>query len=262
MAVPTHQIAWSCLFTFLAFERCWMNCWTTFNSRSLPASKPRESWKTKPGLPSNIICFSMSCSPRCGVRIILPISIHGRRTTYLQGWIKGGRLDLRWMSVSDMSFDIQFTFLPSGSKIIGSSVVLQTFRRIVVLPALARPITRIQNCLNFARVFWTSSAVSWGFEEVDIAKDTVVAVSGSSMYAVWPSHPRYSCQFMTRFTSIPTSVSVSINIQCWIPLFVMNGTYSFFFIPFQPLLSILPELKTLFTYPFTKPEECKISCDG
>ena len=50
----------------------------------------------------------------------------------------------------------------------GSPVVLQTFRRIVVLPALARPITRIRNCQNFARVFRISSVVRGSVDEVDI----------------------------------------------------------------------------------------------
>ena len=53
---------------------------------------------------------------------------------------------------------------------IGSSVVSQTLRRIVVLPALARPITRIRNCLNFSRIFLVRSAVTWGLDEVDISK--------------------------------------------------------------------------------------------
>ena len=56
---------------------------------------------------------------------------------------------------------------------VGSPVELQTFRRIVVLPALARPITRIRNRWNFARVFWISSVVRWGFDEVDIVKSTL-----------------------------------------------------------------------------------------
>ena len=59
---------------------------------------------------------------------------------------------------------------------IGSPVVLQTFRRIVVLPALARPITRIRNFSNFARVFRISSVVRWGCDEVDIAKGFFVDV--------------------------------------------------------------------------------------
>lgn len=67
----THQIAWSCSFTLLVLERRSINDWTMFNSAVSPDSKPRESWKIKPGLPSNIIWFSISCSPRCDVRILI-----------------------------------------------------------------------------------------------------------------------------------------------------------------------------------------------
>jgi len=68
---------------------------------------------------------------------------------------------------------IYHTFSPFGLKIIGSPVVLQSLRRIVVLPALARPIMRIRNWVNFVRIFWIWSTVNWGFDEVDIAQDTM-----------------------------------------------------------------------------------------
>ena len=41
-----------------------MNDWTFSSSSSLPASKPRESWKTKRSLLLNEISCSISCSPR------------------------------------------------------------------------------------------------------------------------------------------------------------------------------------------------------
>ena len=148
------------------------------------------------------------------------------------------------MSVSDTNFDIYFTFLPFGSKIIGSPIVLQTLRRIVVLPALACPITRIRNCLNLAQVFWISSAVSWGCDEVDIAKDIVVDVSGSSWVVCGVTVTLDSCL-------LPKSVSVSINVQQWFTL--VFRTHSFFFIPFQPELRI--QNGALFTYPFTRVED-------
>src|SRR5277367_5056274 len=69
-----------------------------------------------------------------------------------------------------MGVSIWYELSPYGLKIIGSPVVLQTLRRIVVLPALARPITRIRNCLNFFRISLVRSAVTWGFDEVDISK--------------------------------------------------------------------------------------------
>src|SRR5277367_4392911 len=70
-----------------------------------------------------------------------------------------------------MGVSIWYELSPYGLKIIGSPVVLQTLRMIVVLPALARPITRIRNCLNFFRISLARSAVTWGFDEVDISKD-------------------------------------------------------------------------------------------
>ena len=70
---------------------------------------------------------------------------------------------------------LYLTFLPLGLKIIGSSVVSQSLRRIVVLPALARPITRIRNCLNLARVLLIASAVSLGWNEVDIWRKMLMA---------------------------------------------------------------------------------------
>jgi hypothetical protein len=139
-------------------------------------------------LPSNIIWFSMSCSPRYGVRILSELDqylpVH-ELLTFKDGlrvddsiWDhKRGCQYLAW------AFTIYFTFLPSGLKMMGSPVALQSFRRIVVLPALARPITRIRNRLNLARVFWISSAVSWGFDEVDIAKDALVDVNDSRLSA-------------------------------------------------------------------------------
>ena len=78
-----------------------------------------------------------------------------------------------------------FTCSPFGLKIISSesSAALQTRRRIVVLPALARPITRIRNRVNFARIFSIWSAVNWGLDEVDIAKDALVDVNSERFQA-------------------------------------------------------------------------------
>ena len=67
------------------------------------------------------------------------------------------------------TFTIQITFSPFGLKTIGSPVALQTLCRIVVLPALARPITRMRNWVNFACIFSICSVLNWGFE-VDIAR--------------------------------------------------------------------------------------------
>ena len=69
------------------------------------------------------------------------------------------------------TFTIHITFSPFGLKTIGFPVVLQTLCRIVVLPALAWPITRMRNWVNFACIFSICSVLNWGFEfEVDIAR--------------------------------------------------------------------------------------------
>ena len=130
-------------------------------------------------------------------------------TAYFQGWIKGGRLDLRLearLSVSDMNvwtFIISFTFIPFGSKIIGSPVVLQTFRRIVVLPALARPITRIRNWLNLSRVFWISLVERWGCDEVDIAKGTL------RRCWVWTKYSTVTCHSLRERTEWPSRLELT-----------------------------------------------------
>src|SRR5271155_4628864 len=76
---------------------------------------------------------------------------------------------------------LHLTSSPVGPKIEGSPVVLQSLFRIVVLPALARPITRTRNRLNFARAFSISSSAIWGFNEADIAKDALVEVNDPSL---------------------------------------------------------------------------------
>ena len=176
--VPTYQIAWSCSFTSFAFERCAMNPWTRFNSQSSPASKPRESWNIKPGLVSNIIALWISCSPRYSVEDVNSCehaSSDCEPFTFKDGsrvdgsiWYNGNTCEyLTW------TWTIYFTFLPSGSKITGSFVELQRFRKIVVLPALARPMTRIRKLLNLPLNLSISRALSWGLDEVlDIAKDS------------------------------------------------------------------------------------------
>ena len=68
-------------------------------------------------------------------------------------------------------FTIHITFSPFGLKMIGSPVALQTLCRIVVLPALARPITRMRNWVNCACIFSICSVLNWGFDfEVDITR--------------------------------------------------------------------------------------------
>ena len=110
MRALTHQMTWSCSFRFVVFECCSMNSWTSFNSWASPASNPRESWKMKPGLPLNIISFWMSCSPRCGVGILLNISHWYTNHSEFLTFKDGLRADdsiwdyWQWMSVSGIKF--------------------------------------------------------------------------------------------------------------------------------------------------------------
>ena len=61
----TYQITCRWSLRFLLVERFCTKSLTLSSSDVLPASKPRESWKIYPVLVSNIISFSISCSPLC-----------------------------------------------------------------------------------------------------------------------------------------------------------------------------------------------------
>src|SRR6266581_5236285 len=72
-----------------------------------------------------------------------------------------------------------------SSKMHGSSVVLQTRFKSVVLPALARPMTRIRKCLYFCRRSTASCkllmlvVVVQGKEMVSIDKDSSLVLIGT-----------------------------------------------------------------------------------
>ena len=61
----TYQITCKRSFIFFFVEDFRTKSLTFSSSDVLPASKPHESWKTNAILLSNIISFSISCSPRC-----------------------------------------------------------------------------------------------------------------------------------------------------------------------------------------------------
>ena len=63
----TYQMACSLSLRFFLAERFCKKSLTLSSSDVLPASKPRESWKIYPVLLSNIISFSISCSPLCHI---------------------------------------------------------------------------------------------------------------------------------------------------------------------------------------------------
>ena len=59
-----YQIAWSFSLKFLALARSDMKAWMVSISFVVPASIPRESWNTNPGLLSNINSSVISWTPR------------------------------------------------------------------------------------------------------------------------------------------------------------------------------------------------------
>jgi len=59
-----YQIAWSFLSSLLAFARSDMKAWMVSISFVAPASMPRESWNTNPGLLSKTNSSSILCTPR------------------------------------------------------------------------------------------------------------------------------------------------------------------------------------------------------
>ena len=135
------------------FDLFAMNSFTKCISAMPPASKPRESWKINPGLLWNTSSFSMLCDPRW----------EDVSSTEI---IKGGFIPAHWatplMCRSDYQRCINVygrsyaerhrTLFPLLSNISGCSDVLHTFWRIVVLPALARPMTRTWKRPAFSRI--------------------------------------------------------------------------------------------------------------
>lgn len=96
--------------------------------------------------------------------------------------IQSELVDIDLVSGNELQITIYFTFLPLGLKIIGSPVELHSLRRIVVFPAFARPITRIRNWVNFARIL-SSVVVGLRSSEVDIAvEDALVDVKTTQLY--------------------------------------------------------------------------------
>ena len=85
----TYQITCRWSLRFLLVERFCTKSLTLSSSDVLPASKPRESWKTNAVLLLNIISFSISCSPLCHTlsennsdcRTTLPVQLDWAQTT-------------------------------------------------------------------------------------------------------------------------------------------------------------------------------------
>jgi hypothetical protein len=141
------------LLSSVIFDLFAMNSFTKCISAMPPASKPRESWKINPGLLWNTSSFSMLCDP-CWEDV---------SSTEI---IKGGFIPAHWATPLMCRFDHQQcinvygrscaewrrTLFPLLSNISGCSDVLHTFWRIVVLPALARPMTRTRKQPASARI--------------------------------------------------------------------------------------------------------------
>ena len=60
----THHMTCNCSLRSTIFDLSIMNCFTLLSSSTAPASKPRESWKTNPGLLLNTSSLLTSCIPR------------------------------------------------------------------------------------------------------------------------------------------------------------------------------------------------------
>ena len=85
----TYQITCRRSLRFLLVEHFCTKRLTVRSSDVLPASKPRESWKTNALLLSNVISFSISCSPLChtfsksnsDIRFTLPVQLDWAETS-------------------------------------------------------------------------------------------------------------------------------------------------------------------------------------
>ena len=87
----TYQITCRRSLRFLLVEHFCTKRLTIRSSNVLPASKPHESWKTNALLLSNVISFSISCSPLCHTfsKVIVTLDSH-----YLCSWIEPRQVNL------------------------------------------------------------------------------------------------------------------------------------------------------------------------
>ena len=141
-----------------------MNAQTTFSSSLAPASKPWESWKMKL-LPRNVIWCSMSCMPLWLFININHMSsdIVPLQLTSIDGikWVSvGSNCEPNKCRILKASIFQLSSGLPFLSYIIGlvPFSTPQTFSRMVVLPALALPMTRIRKWGHLNRF---RSMVTW-----------------------------------------------------------------------------------------------------
>ena len=170
---PWYQITCNWSSSLVTADFFSMKSQTISNSSFAPDSKPRESWKIKL-LPSYVISCSISCSPLWHFNLI---SEHWMCTplTCLNWWYQMGftRFHLCTWLEQNVRNGIGLSFnLPSLSCIMMGFVPFatpQTFSRIVVLPALALPMTRMR---KWGHLYWSLSSLTWA------ARDQSISCSG------------------------------------------------------------------------------------
>ena len=159
--MPWYQIACNWSFSLVAADCFSMKSQTISISSFAPDSKPCESWKIKL-LPSYVISCSISCSPLWHFN---PTSGHWAHQctalTYLNRWCQMGATRFHFSTykeqnirnhISGLSFNLPFLscimtgFVPFSTP--------QTFSRMVVLPALALPMTRMR---KWGHLYWSLS---------------------------------------------------------------------------------------------------------
>ena len=143
-----YQIACSWFFSSVSADFFSMNFQAISSSSAEPDSKPRESWKIKLH-PEYVIWCSISCRPRCYQWVHAYHIVIWR--PHLKWWYQMicwlFKL-ITWKKLNNKRNLKSQTDLPSFPYMIGfvPFATPQTFSRMVVLPALALPMTRMRKC--------------------------------------------------------------------------------------------------------------------
>ena len=155
-----YQIACNWSFSLVAVDFFSMKSQTTSISSFAPDSKPCESWKIKL-LPSYVIWCSITCMPLWQFNVIREY-IHGKPLTHLNWWYQMSFRRFQVFTYKEQNirkYTVLSSNLPSLSYMMMGCVPFatpQTFSRMVVLPALALPMTRMQ---KWGHLYWSLSIV-------------------------------------------------------------------------------------------------------
>ena len=144
-----YQIACSWSFSSVSADFFSMNFQAIPNSTIEPDSKPWESWKIKL-LPGYVTWCSISCRPLCYHCIWMGIFIH-HYLTHLKWWHQVNHRLFKLTTCQRLNNQRKHktqACLPSLPYMMGfvPFATPQTFSRMVVLPALALPMTRMRKC--------------------------------------------------------------------------------------------------------------------